>query len=76
MTQLEAVKQNGLAIRKVPDKFLTKEIQIASITIYDSSFVPDIRTYYHNDWNIRPHRLGFGQQFKPANPRHVDVGQD
>ena len=30
----------------------------------------------HDDRNIGPHGLRLGQQFKPAHPRHVDVGQD
>src|SRR5450759_1761210 len=30
----------------------------------------------HDDWNIRPHGLRFGQKLKAAHPRHVDVGKD
>src|SRR5882757_1690764 len=30
----------------------------------------------HNDWNVRPQGLRFGQEFKPAHPRHINVGQD
>src|SRR5664279_3819911 len=30
----------------------------------------------HNDRNIGPHGLRFGQEFKATHPRHVDVGQD
>ena len=30
----------------------------------------------HDDRDIRSGSLGLGQEFKPAHPRHVDVGQD
>src|SRR5450759_3680168 len=28
----------------------------------------------HDDWDIRPHGLRFGQKLKAAHSRHVDVG--
>src|SRR5207237_10389923 len=30
----------------------------------------------HNNWNVRPHGLCFGQKLEAAHPRHVDVGQN
>src|SRR5208282_4675185 len=30
----------------------------------------------HNDRNIRPQGLCFGQEFKATHPRHIDVGED
>ena len=31
---------------------------------------------YHDDGHVRSQCFGHGQEFKPAHPRHIDVGED